>query len=161
MRVAGGDEYAELAELGGGLGAAPRGRRIRPGAPAEAEDALGSQNSPRRPRSGLYYSPPGTSYTIVERPSSALHHHREYREREREHHYSSLSSPRGTVLLPRIPLYDGTKVFSSPLHLPYKGHFNNILRSISSKIVDFQSPLFLQLSPHLLVSSPHRTEADA
>uniref|UniRef100_A0AAR5PV30 PDZ domain-containing protein n=3 Tax=Dendroctonus ponderosae TaxID=77166 RepID=A0AAR5PV30_DENPD len=79
-------------------GAAPRGRRIRPGAPAEAEDALGSQGSPRRPRSGLYYSPPGTSYTIVERPSSALHHHREYREREREHHYSSLSSPRGTYL---------------------------------------------------------------
>ncbi|ENN74425.1 hypothetical protein YQE_09009, partial [Dendroctonus ponderosae] len=100
MRVAGGDEYAELAELGGGFaaGAAPRGRRIRPGAPAEAEDALGSQGSPRRPRSGLYYSPPGTSYTIVERPSSALHHHREYREREREHHYSSLSSPRGTYL---------------------------------------------------------------
>ncbi|XP_066143648.1 whirlin isoform X2 [Euwallacea fornicatus] len=98
MRVAGGDEYAELAELGCGFasGAPSRGRRTRGGAPAEAEDALGPQGSPRRPRSGLYYSPPGTSYTIVERPSSALHHHREYRERE--HHYSSLSSPRGTYL---------------------------------------------------------------
>ncbi|CAH1130610.1 unnamed protein product [Ceutorhynchus assimilis] len=110
MRVAGGDEYAELAELGGGggsyaggSGAASRGRRGNGrgvGAPAEAEDALGLQGSPRRPRSGLYYSPPGTSYTIVERPSSALHHHREYRDRERdrEHQYSSLGSPRGTYL---------------------------------------------------------------
>lgn len=99
MRVAGGDEYAELAELGCSFAsgtASSRGRRTRGGAPAEAEDALGPQGSPRRPRSGLYYSPPGTSYTIVERPSSALHHHREYRERE--HHYSSLSSPRGTYL---------------------------------------------------------------
>ncbi|XP_030765486.1 whirlin [Sitophilus oryzae] len=108
MRVGGGDEYAELAELGGGFGAAAgnsgvaSARSRRAGgrcAPAEAEDALGpSRDSPRRPRSGLYYSPPGTSYTIVERPSSALHHHREYRERDREHHYSSLSSPRGTYL---------------------------------------------------------------
>ncbi|XP_076254993.1 whirlin protein dyschronic isoform X3 [Rhynchophorus ferrugineus] len=102
MRVGGGDEYAELAELGGfGSSAGPtRNRRCGRGTPAEAEDALGPQGSPRRPRSGLYYSPPGTSYTIVERPSSALHHHREYRERERdrEHHYSSLSSPRGTYL---------------------------------------------------------------
>ncbi|XP_050309092.1 whirlin isoform X2 [Anthonomus grandis grandis] len=109
MRVAGGDEYAELAELGGGYGTVAgvgtnvgptRGRRVvaagRSNIPAEAEDALGPHESPRRPRSGLYYSPPGTSYTIVERPSSALHHHREYRERE--HHYSSLSSPRGTYL---------------------------------------------------------------
>ncbi|KAL1513449.1 hypothetical protein ABEB36_002859 [Hypothenemus hampei] len=102
MRVAGGDEYAELAELGGnfasGAASSRGGRRTRGGAPAEAEDALGPQGSPRRPRSGLYYSPPGTSYTIVERPSSALHHHREYREKEREHHYSSLSGPRGTYL---------------------------------------------------------------
>lgn len=44
---------------------------------AEAEDALAPNNSPRghaRSRSGMYYSPPGTSYMIVERPSSAMHH---------------------------------------------------------------------------------------
>ncbi|KAF2894204.1 hypothetical protein ILUMI_11968, partial [Ignelater luminosus] len=61
--------------------------------PAEAEDALGPSDSPRgysRGRTGLYYSPPGTSYTIVERPSSGMHHHssREYTSQ----HYSK--SPR-------------------------------------------------------------------
>ncbi|KAG5873483.1 hypothetical protein JTB14_028025 [Gonioctena quinquepunctata] len=51
---------------------------------------------PLRGRSGLYYSPPGTSYTIVERPSSVMHHHP---TRERDYsHYNSLSSPRGTYL---------------------------------------------------------------
>ncbi|KAG8287404.1 hypothetical protein J6590_037663 [Homalodisca vitripennis] len=34
---------------------------------AEAEDIMGRGQGPRG-RSGLYYSPPGTSYTIVERP---------------------------------------------------------------------------------------------
>lgn len=63
--------------------------------PAEAEDALGPNNSPRphsRSRSGLYYSPPGTSYTIVERPSSGMHHHssRDYRD------YYNTTSPRGS-----------------------------------------------------------------
>ncbi|KAK5645705.1 hypothetical protein RI129_004169 [Pyrocoelia pectoralis] len=67
--------------------------------PAEAEDVLGPTDSPRgyfRGRSGLYYSPPGTSYTIVERPSSGMHHHS---SRERDfgsQHYGK--SPRGTYL---------------------------------------------------------------
>ncbi|KAK4878935.1 hypothetical protein RN001_007081 [Aquatica leii] len=68
--------------------------------PAEAEDALGPTDSPRgysRGRSGLYYSPPGTSYTIVERPSSGMHHHSS-RDREftSQQHYSK--NPRGTYL---------------------------------------------------------------
>lgn len=36
---------------------------------AEAEDIMGRGGSGPRGRSGLYYSPPGTSYTIVERPA--------------------------------------------------------------------------------------------
>ncbi|KAB0798578.1 hypothetical protein PPYR_09571 [Photinus pyralis] len=67
--------------------------------PAEAEDALGSTDSPRgyfKGRSGLYYSPPGTSYTIVERPSSGMHHHSS-RDREfSSQHY--VKSPKGTYL---------------------------------------------------------------
>ncbi|KAF5294051.1 hypothetical protein FQA39_LY13525 [Lamprigera yunnana] len=67
--------------------------------PAEAEDALGPTDSPRgysRGRSGLYYSPPGTSYTIVERPSSGMHHHS---SREREYASQNYNkSPRGTYL---------------------------------------------------------------
>lgn len=79
---------------GGGAVAGRSGSRM----PAEAEDALGpSNNSPRahsRTRSGLYYSPPGTSYTIVERPSSGMHHHssREYRD------YYNTTSPRGAKI---------------------------------------------------------------
>lgn len=77
---------------GGGRGGGTSNRM-----PAEAEDALGpSNNSPRahsRTRSGLYYSPPGTSYTIVERPSSGMHHHssRDYRD------YYNTTSPRGNT----------------------------------------------------------------
>ncbi|PSN50092.1 hypothetical protein C0J52_15480 [Blattella germanica] len=40
----------------------------------EAEDVMysrGGGGGPSRGRSGLYYSPPGTSYTIVERPTTA------------------------------------------------------------------------------------------
>lgn len=102
-----GEEFSELADLGsayvvtgrygngnwGGPSRTPGGRTSR--MPAEAEDALGSNSSPRahsRSRSGLYYSPPGTSYTIVERPSSGMHHHssRDYRD------YYNTTSPRGT-----------------------------------------------------------------
>ncbi|CAH0557525.1 unnamed protein product [Brassicogethes aeneus] len=111
-----GEEYSELAELGGGGGGPPyvgggryggRGGGIGGGSwarsqahtAAEAEDVLGPDGSPRgghsRGRSGLYYSPPGTSYTIVERPSSVMHHHS---PREYSTHYNSLSSPRGTYL---------------------------------------------------------------
>ncbi|XP_063529359.1 whirlin isoform X8 [Cydia strobilella] len=43
----------------------------------EAEDARG------RARGGVYYSPPGTSYTIVERPASSHGHHASYSQ-----HYS-------------------------------------------------------------------------
>ncbi|XP_047986836.1 whirlin isoform X5 [Leguminivora glycinivorella] len=43
----------------------------------EAEDARA------RARGGVYYSPPGTSYTIVERPASSHGHHASY-----SHHYS-------------------------------------------------------------------------
>ncbi|XP_049822236.1 whirlin [Aethina tumida] len=108
-----GEDYSELADLGGGpyggryaggggggggWGRTPgRGGRTAPVA-AEAEDVLGPNGSPRgysRGRSGLYYSPPGTSYTIVERPSSVMHHHS---PREYQAHYNSLTSPRGTYL---------------------------------------------------------------
>ncbi|XP_052758532.1 whirlin isoform X2 [Galleria mellonella] len=44
----------------------------------EAEDARA------RTRGGVYYSPPGTSYTIVERPASSHGHHAPYSQ----HHYS-------------------------------------------------------------------------
>ncbi|XP_053601234.1 whirlin isoform X6 [Plodia interpunctella] len=44
----------------------------------EAEDARA------RARGGVYYSPPGTSYTIVERPASSHGHHASYSQ----HHYS-------------------------------------------------------------------------
>lgn len=67
--------------------------------PAEAEDVLGPNGSPSRThsrsRSGLYYSPPGTSYTIVERPSSVMHHHSSANYNTQ--HYNSLSSPRGAL----------------------------------------------------------------
>lgn len=82
---AGGDEFAtELSEYvstGGRHGGCwnyrtPSGRNRTA---AEAEDALCVGDSPRgyasRGRSGLYYSPPGTSYTILERPSSGMQHH--------------------------------------------------------------------------------------
>ncbi|KAK9709735.1 PDZ domain [Popillia japonica] len=115
-----GEEFSELAELGssyvgtryattvaGGGGVPPGGGggpawSRTPGRsriPAEAEDALGPNCSPRSHhrggRTGLYYSPPGTSYTIIERPSSAMHHHssRDYNE----HHYNTIG-PRGTYL---------------------------------------------------------------
>lgn len=103
-----GEEFSELAELGssyvgnryaGGGGGPPWTRTPgRSRTPAEAEDALGPNCSPRshhRGRSGLYYSPPGTSYTIIERPSSAMHHHssRDYNE----HHYNTIG-PRGKLL---------------------------------------------------------------
>jgi len=40
----------------------------------EAEDLLAARcGTGARGRAGLYYSPPGTSYTIVERPASATH----------------------------------------------------------------------------------------
>lgn len=41
--------------------------------PAEAEDAAGryGHRGPK-PGQGLYYSPPGTSYTIVEKPSASM-----------------------------------------------------------------------------------------
>ncbi|XP_073942018.1 uncharacterized protein isoform X3 [Choristoneura fumiferana] len=44
----------------------------------EAEDARA------RARGGVYYSPPGTSYTIVERPASSHGHHASYSQ----HHYA-------------------------------------------------------------------------
>lgn len=100
-----GEEYSELTELGG-----PHGGRFGGGGgtaswvrtpgrsrgAAEAEDVLGPNGSPRNPRgrSGLYYSPPGTSYTIVERPSSGLHHHPPASRDFGSHHYSTVQ-PRG------------------------------------------------------------------
>lgn len=101
-----GEEYSELTELGG-----PHGGRFGSGGnnlswvrtpgrskgSAEAEDVLGPNGSPRtnqRGRTGLYYSPPGTSYTIVERPSSGLHHHPASSRDYGSHHYTTLQ-PRG------------------------------------------------------------------
>ncbi|XP_060516526.1 whirlin isoform X2 [Cylas formicarius] len=120
---AGGDEYSELAELGG-YGATKRygggshgWRATTLGAsPAEAEDAIGADGSPRshpgRPRSGLYYSPPGTSYTIVERPSSVMHHReRDYGSTRDRDHYSTLN-PRGTYLGSN-PNFSSTRTLSS------------------------------------------------
>ncbi|KAJ8918444.1 hypothetical protein NQ315_008141 [Exocentrus adspersus] len=108
-----GEEYSELAELGGGgsyggrtWGRGPTGGGRGGRAPAEAEDALGPNGSPRshsRGRSGLYYSPPGTSYTIVERPSSVMHHHSSREYANTATHYNSLSSPRGVgVYISRV-----------------------------------------------------------
>ncbi|XP_045472581.1 whirlin isoform X2 [Harmonia axyridis] len=101
-----GEEYSELADLGSTYGGRYGGStwsRNTPGrgagrgaVAAEAEDVLGPNGTPRGParsRSGLYYSPPGTSYTIVERPSSVMQHHT---SRERE--FNVLASPRGTYL---------------------------------------------------------------
>ncbi|KAK9869538.1 hypothetical protein WA026_003294 [Henosepilachna vigintioctopunctata] len=97
-----GEEYSELADLGssyvggrygGGSWTRSRGGRSGSALAAEAEDVLGPNGTPRGPsrsRSGLYYSPPGTSYTIVERPSSVMQHHPGGRERE----YNTLASPR-------------------------------------------------------------------
>ncbi|XP_064212672.1 whirlin isoform X4 [Tribolium castaneum] len=104
-----GEEYSELADLGSSYLGGGRyggtawtrtpGRARTNTMPAEAEDVLDPNGSPRghsRSRSGLYYSPPGTSYTIVERPSSVMHHHssRDYNTQ----HYNTLTSPRGTYL---------------------------------------------------------------
>ncbi|KAL3281933.1 hypothetical protein HHI36_005136 [Cryptolaemus montrouzieri] len=99
-----GEEYSELADLGssyvgGGRYGGSTWARNTPGrggrgvVAAEAEDVLGPNGTPRGParsRSGLYYSPPGTSYTIVERPSSVMQHHS-----SRERDYNMLASPRG------------------------------------------------------------------
>lgn len=65
----------------------------------EAEDAAGAP-PPRGggSRSGLYYSPPGTSYTIVERPSSGAHHHTPRADYVREG-YSAKMAPRGNIFL--------------------------------------------------------------
>nr|XP_022914234.1 whirlin isoform X1 [Onthophagus taurus] len=91
--------------------ATPAGSRSR--TPAEVtDDPLGPNGSPRTTthsrgpgvvpggggggRPGLYYSPPGTSYTIIERPSSAMHHHSQGRDYGMQHF--STMSPRGTYL---------------------------------------------------------------
>jgi hypothetical protein len=111
-----GEEYSELAELGSSYVGGGRyggtawtrtpGRSRTNTMPAEAEDVLDPNGSPRghsRSRSGLYYSPPGTSYTIVERPSSVMHHHssRDYNT----HHYNTLTSPRGKFEFAPRPVY--------------------------------------------------------
>ncbi|XP_050526891.1 uncharacterized protein LOC126897386 [Daktulosphaira vitifoliae] len=55
---------------GGGNGASYSGRA------AEAEDVMGhynrNKNNVNKVRTGLYYSPPGTSYTILEKPPAAV-----------------------------------------------------------------------------------------
>ncbi|KAL0849412.1 hypothetical protein ABMA28_013707 [Loxostege sticticalis] len=61
----------------------------------EAEDARG------RARGGVYYSPPGTSYTIVERPASSHGHHASYSQ----HHYSGKLS--------RAPYLGSTNIANS------------------------------------------------
>ncbi|XP_037297597.1 whirlin isoform X3 [Manduca sexta] len=60
----------------------------------EAEDARA------RARGGVYYSPPGTSYTIVERPASSHGHHTSY-----QHHYSGKLS--------RAPYLGSTNIANS------------------------------------------------
>nr|CAI5829793.1 unnamed protein product [Callosobruchus analis] len=85
-----GEEYAELSELAppppstAGVGGPPPGGG---GGARWAEEALldGGGGVPvgstvaggRQGRSSGYYSPPGTSYTIVERPGSGLRQHRD------------------------------------------------------------------------------------
>ncbi|XP_017773042.1 PREDICTED: whirlin isoform X2 [Nicrophorus vespilloides] len=98
-----GEEFSELADLGGygGRGWSSRSSRSTARIPAEAEDALGPNGSPRghaRSRSGLYYSPPGTSYTIVERPSSAMYHHRDREYASTGSQQYNNPGPRGTYL---------------------------------------------------------------
>lgn len=61
----------------------------------EAEDARA------RARGGVYYSPPGTSYTIVERPASSHGHHASYSQ----HHYSGKLS--------RAPYLGSTNIANS------------------------------------------------
>lgn len=103
-----GEEFSELAELGSsyvggryGSTAFTRTEGRRSGrVPAEAEDAMGPNSSPRghaRSRSGLYYSPPGTSYTIVERPSSGMHIPRDYNAYHSSQPYNTTTSPRGKI----------------------------------------------------------------
>ncbi|XP_028039659.1 whirlin isoform X4 [Bombyx mandarina] len=60
----------------------------------EAEDARA------RARGGVYYSPPGTSYTIIERPASSHGHHASY-----SHHYSGKLS--------RTPYLGSTNIAST------------------------------------------------
>lgn len=116
-----GEEYSELADLGssylgsgryvggpsnaswsrtpGGANSAGRSRSNTMPAAAEAEDVLDPNGTPRghaRSRSGLYYSPPGTSYTIIERPSSVMHHHSS-REYNAGSYNAGLTSPRGEL----------------------------------------------------------------
>nr|CAH7729535.1 unnamed protein product [Callosobruchus chinensis] len=84
-----GEEYAELSELAppppstAGVGGPPPGGG---GGARWAEEALldggggpvgSTVASGRQGRSSGYYSPPGTSYTIVERPGSGLRQHRD------------------------------------------------------------------------------------
>lgn len=66
------DSY-EIDDIGGALSilSPPSGPSISAGGPYGISTRIGnSTSSLRGGRSGLYYSPPGTSYTIVERPHS-------------------------------------------------------------------------------------------
>lgn len=99
-----GEEFSEMAELGGGYRWAggggwgrtppPSGGRYPPGS-YEAEDAHGPVPGHRSGgRTGLYYSPPGTSYTIVERPSSHHTSRADYAQ-----YNSTKAPPRGNYLI--------------------------------------------------------------
>lgn len=65
-----GEELSEMSEYGRYYGRTPPPGGTRYAYAAEADDRGTTAGAPGR--AGLYYSPPGTSYTIVERPSS--HH---------------------------------------------------------------------------------------
>ncbi|GBP62792.1 hypothetical protein EVAR_50621_1 [Eumeta japonica] len=68
----------------------------------EAEDAR------VRTRSGTYYSPPGTSYTIVERPASSHGHHPPY-----TYHYGSAGAGAGGGKLSRAPYLGSSNIANS------------------------------------------------
>lgn len=97
-----GEEFSEMAELGGGYRYGggwgrtppPTGRYATAGS-YEAEDAHVTVPGSRSGggRTGLYYSPPGTSYTIVERPSSGAVHHTS--RADYAHYNSAKAPPRG------------------------------------------------------------------
>lgn len=94
-----GEEFGEMAEYGGGryvsgYGRTPPPTRYASAAPYEAEDAAVATGTGRQ-RSGIYYSPPGTSYTIVERPSSGMPPGHHTSRADYQQYNSSKGPPRG------------------------------------------------------------------
>lgn len=81
----------------------------------EAEDARA------RARGGVYYSPPGTSYTIVERPASSHGHHASYSQ----HQYSGKLS--------RAPYLGSTNIASTAVGVTSLRNSTNHLSAANGK----------------------------